>query len=231
MAAGRARVGQGMRVCDIGSGYGATAGMLVEKFGAEVTAMTISPAQHAFASARCGDAANPRHLLGDWLRNELPDAFFDAALAIESSEHMTDKATFFAQAHRVLRPGGRLVVCAWLSADAPNARTRRWLLEPICRAGRMAQMRTFSDYERLAETAGFAVESAEDRSREVARTWPVIVRTFALKLLRQPGYARYLFNAHARNRVFALTILRIHLAYRTGAMRYGVFTLRKKPAG
>ena len=36
-----------------------------------------------------------------------------------------------------------------------------------------------------------------------------------------------LFDRHARNRVFALTIFRIMLAYRTGAMRYGVFTFRK----
>ena len=225
--AGEARIGPGMRVCDIGSGYGATARMLAEECGAEVTAITISPAQHAFACARGGES-NPRYLLGDWLRNELPDAFFDAALAIESSEHMPDKAAFFAQAHRVLRPGGRLVVCAWLAADAPGPRARRWLLEPICREGRMPHLGTFADYERFAVAAGFAVEAVEDGSQQVARTWPRIVRTFAAKLLRQPEYTRFLFYAHARNRVFALTILRIHLAYHIGAMRYGVFTLRKR---
>ena len=228
MVAARARVGPGVRVCDIGSGYGATARMLAKEFGAAVTAITISPAQHAFAGARAGGESNPRHLLGDWLRNEWPDAFFDAALAIESSEHMRDKAAFFAQAHRILRPGGRLVVCAWLAADAPGARARRWLLEPICREGRMPHMGTFADYERLAVAAGLALEAVEDGSRKVARTWPLIVRTFAAQFLRQPARARFLFHAHARNRVFARTIFRIHLAYRTGAMRYGVFTLRKR---
>ena len=29
-----------------------------------------------------------------------------------------------------------------------------------------------------------------------------------------------------RNRIFALTVLRIALAYRLGAMRYGIFTAR-----
>src|SRR3978361_1598672 len=51
----------------------------------------------------------------DWLDNGLPDAAFDRAYAIESSEHMVDKARFFSEAWRVLKPGGRLVVCAWLS--------------------------------------------------------------------------------------------------------------------
>ena len=34
--------------------------------------------------------------------------------------------------------------------------------------------------------------------------------------------------AHAHNRIFALTILRIWIAYRIGAMRYGVFTFVKQ---
>ena len=49
LVAREARVRQGSRVCDIGCGYGATARMLAQELGAEVTAITISPAQHAFA--------------------------------------------------------------------------------------------------------------------------------------------------------------------------------------
>jgi tocopherol O-methyltransferase len=244
LVAREARIGEGTRVCDIGCGYGATARMLAAEFGAKVTAVTISPAQHAFASASSsfsdrrdededeekdeeGNAANPTYLLGDWLRNSLPDASFDAAIAIESSEHMPDKAAFFAQAFRVLRPGGRLVVCAWLSADAPTPRQQRWLLEPICREGRMPHMGTVAEYENLAGAAGFTCERMEDVTRQVAGTWPAIVRTFAARLVRRPRYICFLFDRHARNRVFALTILRIWLAYRTGAMRYAIFSFGK----
>ena len=48
-----------------------------------------------------------------------------------------------------------------------------------------------------------------------------------MKLLSQPAYVRFLFNRHARNRVFVLTILRIWLSYRCGSMRYGMFTFRR----
>ena len=229
LVAREARIARGQRVCDIGCGYGATARMLAAEIGADVTAITISPAQHAFAREHSAGAANPDYRLGDWLANDLSAASFDAALAIESSEHMPDLGAFFAQAHRVLRPGARLVVCAWLSADAPGPRAQRWLLEPICCEGRMAQMGTVADYERLARAAGFASERFEDVTRQVARTWPMIVRHFLLRLATRPSYARYLLNRHARNRVFALTIFRIMLAYRTGAMRYGVFTFQKEP--
>src|SRR5207253_9378503 len=43
--ADKARITRESRVCDAGCGYGATARMLVDNFGAQVTALTVSPAQ------------------------------------------------------------------------------------------------------------------------------------------------------------------------------------------
>ena len=230
LVAQEAVVGRGSSVCDIGCGYGATARMLADEWGALVTAITISPAQYDVACERNAGRTNPAFILGDWLANDLPTAAFDAAVAVESSEHMSDKAGFFAQAHRVLRPGGRLVVCAWLSREAPTFRQQRWLLEPICREGRMPHIGTESDYRGLAEAAGFCVERSQDLTREIARTWPMIVRRFVVNLARKPAYVRFLVNQHAHNRIFALTIVRLWIAFRTGAMRYGVFTLVKARA-
>jgi cyclopropane fatty-acyl-phospholipid synthase-like methyltransferase len=224
----------GQRVCDIGCGYGATARLLAAEWQLMVDAVTVSPAQHAFALTKRADPAdrNPEYHLGDWLANDLPSASFDAAIAIESSEHMPDLARFFQEACRVLKPDGRLVVCAWLSRENPSALERKWLLEPICREGRMPRMGTQSDYCRVAAEAGFACTQFENASRQVASTWPRIAWTFLGKMVWNPRYFRFLFNAHARNRVFALTIFRLWLAYRIGSMEYGIFTFvapRHKP--
>jgi tocopherol O-methyltransferase len=227
MVAREGAIEKGAQVCDIGCGYGATARLLAADYGAEVTALTISPAQNAFACERAGTDPNPKYLLADWMQNDLPSESFDVAIAIESSEHMPDLAGFFAQAHRVLRPSGRLVVCAWQSRENPTPRQQRWLLEPICREGRMPLMGAMGDYERLAREAGFTIERVQDLSRNVSSTWPRIAQTFAWKLLREPRYLRFLLNRHAHNRVFALTMFRIWLAYRTGAMHYGVLTARR----
>ena len=233
LAAREAAVGKGMRVVDIGCGYGATAQLLAGEFGAEVTGITISEAQHTIAQARSishsshpSYSSYPTYILGDWLKNSLPAESFDAALAIESSEHM-DKPGFFAQAWRVLRPGGRLVVTAWLSREAPSANQERWLIEPICREGRMPHLGTESDYRRMAGDAGFAVERFQDVTRQIARTWPTIVRVFFWNLVRKPAYIRFLFDPKSKNAIFGLTIVRLWIAFRTGAMRYGVFTFTK----
>lgn len=220
--AARGRVGRGTRVCDIGCGYGATARMLAADYGAEVTGVTVSPAQFQYAAAQ--PAPGVCVILDDWLHNTLEPARFDAAIAIESSEHMPDLGQFFRQASRVLVPGGRLVVCAWLAHPRASATERKLLLEPACREGRMAQLGLFSEYRRLFEDAGFKVEHEEDLSRQVKRTWPRCAARFATRLLREPRYLRFLVNRHRRNRVFALTIFRIWLAFETGALRYGILT-------
>jgi tocopherol O-methyltransferase len=227
LVANEARITAGSRVVDIGCGYGATACLLAADRGAQVTAITISQAQYKHAIQLAPDAEGPRFHLGDWLNNDLADDAFDAAIAIESSEHMPDKPGFFAQAHRVLRPGGRLVVCALLACHCPTENQERWLLEPICRESRMPALGSETDYRQFAKAAGFTVERVQDVTRHVARTWPMIFRIFLGKLASRPAYIRFLFNRHASNRIFALTIVRLWIAFRTGAIRYCVFTLRK----
>ena len=222
-----AAVTKSSRVVDIGCGYGATAQLLVDELGAEVTGFTISEAQYAIAQARAGGKGNPTFILGDWLTNTLPWDSFDAAIAIESSEHM-DKAAFFAQAQRVLRPGGRLVVNAWLSCESPTRHQERWLIEPICREGRMPHLGTETDYRQLAAKAGFRLEKFQDVTQQIARTWPMIVRVFLWNLLCKPSYIRFILDPKSKNAIFGLTIVRLWLAFRTGAMRYGVFTLVKE---
>lgn len=222
LVAERAAIAPGDRVCDVGCGYGGTSRVLAAKYGAEVVALTISPSQHAHASALDPNADNPVYLLRDWGDNGLPSDHFDVVISIESSEHMPDKPAFFAEVHRVLKPGGRFVVCAWLSKERPRPWAVRHLLEPICREGRLPGMGTADEYHALARAAGLNPVAFEDLSRRVKKTWPVCAGRVVKGLFREPEYRKFLFAGKSPDRIFALTVLRIWLAYETGNMRYGL---------
>lgn len=212
------------QVCvDIGCGYGSTARRLAVAREVRVTGFTLSTEQARYAAAHAAPDVDIQVL--DWLDNGLADASADAAWAIESSEHMVDKPRFFAEAHRVLSPGGRFVICAWLAETGASGWKVRHLLEPICREGRLPSMGTREEYEAMARQAGFTVTGYEDVSRRVARTWPICAGRLVKALFTDRGTRRLALGA--RNRVFVLSIPRLILAYRTGAMRYGIFTLTK----
>ena len=56
----------------------------------------------------------------------------------------------------------------------------------------------------------------------------MIVRVFLWNLLRKPAYIRFILDPKSKNAIFGFTIVRLWMAFRTGAMRYGVFTLVKE---
>ena len=227
VVAEEARVRAGSLVCDAGCGYGATARLLAREYAARVTALTISGAQHAYAAALEPEIENPTYLLRDWLKNDLPSGSFDAVIAIESTEHMPDLSAFFQEASRVLRPGGRLTICAWLTRESPRRAETRWLIGPICREGRLRAMENVAEYHRLGGEAGLHPQGVQDVSRRVKKTWPICAGRVVSGFLRNPAHRRFLLREGGPNRVFALTVFRIWLAYEIGAMRYGILTFAK----
>jgi len=227
VVAEQARVQPGDRVCDVGCGYGGTSRALAREYGAQVTALTVSRSQYEHALAVDPGATNPTYLLLDWLASGLKPACFDAVIAIESSEHMDDLESFFGQVAWVLKPAGRLIVCTWLSRENPRFWERRFLLEPICREGRLRGMGSASEYRGLARAAGLVPVCFQDVSRQVKRTWPICAWRVARCLLREPSYRQFLLRGKSSNKIFALTLLRIWVAYELGSMRYGILTAVK----
>ena len=214
----------GDEVVDVGAGYGGTARYLASRCGVRVTGYTVSAAQYGFAERHAVESV--RVVLQDWHANGLPDRSADAVLAIESTEHMIDLPLALAEMRRVLRPGGRVAICAWLAGEGAGPWERRWLLEPIVAASRLVTLAIPSEYRALLEAAGFADIRFEDLSAAVARTWTVCLRRVAWKLVSDWRYVRYLLNSRSEERGFLSAMFRIRAAYGCGAMRYGLFVGR-----
>jgi tocopherol O-methyltransferase len=218
-----ARIERGQSVCDVGCGYGATARRIARQYAADVVGLTVSRAQAEHAARAGGAPHAPRIVCRDWLENGLPSESYDAVIAIESSEHVADKGRFFAEAARVLRPGGRIVVCAWLSREDPDAWQRRLLLEPICREGRLASLATAPEYVDWLKGAGFVDVGWEDWSEQVRRTWAICAYRMVTAVATRRRYRSALLRGPEACRVFARCVLRIGAAYAVGAMKYGMF--------
>jgi tocopherol O-methyltransferase len=221
--------GAGTEVCDVGCGYGATAKILAERYGAQVTGMTISNAQWKYAQANNSVPGKTTFLLRDWYQNQMPDDRFDVVETVESLEHMPDLPTFFKECYRVMKPGGRLVAVAWMSSENPDPLAKRFLIDAITRESQIAGVRPESEFRAAALSAGFTNYQFHDYAQQVKRTWPLCAWRTVKGFFTKPHYRSFLFSSKNPNRIFALTLFRIWLAYELGVQRYGVFSADNPP--
>ena len=227
LVAQQAGMDTGVRVCDFGCGYGASAMIFARTYGAQVVGITVAKSQYEFAKSQSQGASDPRFFLCDGLDIRLQANSFDAVVAIESSEHLQDKPKFFPETFRLLRPGGRVVVAAWLSRDRPRSWESKYLLEPICAEGRLASMASAQEYLTMLIRAGFSEARFQDLTARVQKTWSICARRSLRAILTQPSLRSRLWDPGFSHRVFAKTVPRIWLAYKTGSMRYGLFSALK----
>ena len=102
------------RVLDAGCGIGGSTIWMAKTAGNQVTGITISDQQAAYArqhAERHGVAQLVNFEVADFCEMPFADGSFDVVWALESSCHALNKADFLREAYRVLRKGGRLVVC------------------------------------------------------------------------------------------------------------------------
>ncbi|MDD4915279.1 MAG: methyltransferase domain-containing protein [Methylococcales bacterium] len=102
------------RVLDAGCGIGGSSIWMARRHGNPVTGITISARQAEYArqhARRHGVADSTRFEVADFCATAFEDESFDVVWALESACHALNKADFLCEAFRLLRKGGRLVVC------------------------------------------------------------------------------------------------------------------------
>ena len=221
----RAGVPRGARVLDIGCGLGGSALWLAAQFDCEVTGITISPVQARMATAQAKTRGLTRrvqfqvHDVNLW---QPESASVDVIWIMESSEHFRDKARFFADCARALKPGGTLAVCAWLRRDGPLRQEEQELVNTIAEAMLSASLDSLSDYRRWMRDAGLTVTVAEDITRHVEPTWSHCSRIGA-----NPAVRFFLRFTSAPTQRFVRSFPLMKKAYATGAMAFGLFVAKR----
>jgi len=166
----------GSRVADFCAGLGGPARYYAHVYGAEVTAIELTPARAAGAKRLndlVGLADRVRVVQGDVVSTELPDGEMDAVVSQEAFLHLPDKASVLREARRILRPGGRLAFTD-LFRHAPLAATDADLLwEGMA----IQPVETLDGYRALLAAAGFTIVRLEDLTEDLR---PVLRQRFAM---------------------------------------------------
>lgn len=96
------------RILDVACGMGATTRHLLNYYNAaDVVGVNISEAQLARARQ---NAPGATFLAMDATNLQFEDASFDNVICVEAAFHFNTRDNFLSEAHRILKPGGRLVM-------------------------------------------------------------------------------------------------------------------------
>ena len=219
-----ARLEPGQRVLDVGCGTGAPACRLASEHGVEVLGITTSAVGVAAGRARAAESGlgGVTFELRDGTDNGLPDAGFDRVWVLESSHLMPDRAALVDECARVLRPGGRVVLCDIVRRrEIPflELRDRQREFAVLRTAFGAARMDTLDQYADLARRAGLVPEAPLDLT---AKTLPTFDRWQANAAAHRREVVDILGEENVDAFVESCDILRG--LWRDGTLGYGLFS-------
>jgi cyclopropane-fatty-acyl-phospholipid synthase len=176
LALGKCDLKPGMRLLDIGCGWGATARRAAEQYGARVTGLTLSRNQHRQASQRTADLPDVEIRLQGWEQFDEP---VDRIVSIGAFEHFRKSryAAFFEKCHRLLPADGRMLLHTIVLADPADLSKRgipvthelfaKFIGREIFPGGQLCTPQTVVQH---AQAAGFDVQRVHSLQPHYART-------------------------------------------------------------
>ncbi len=162
-----AALAPGMRVLDVGGGFGGPARTVASEFGCRVTTVDLTESYvraAAVLTARLGLSAHVTHRIADALDLPFDDESFDVVWTQNSGMNIADKAALYAGFHRVLRPGGLLAL------QEPMAGPVQPPIFPLmwARDAGGSFLRPPDEMRAVIEAAGFAARAWQDVTVEIA---------------------------------------------------------------
>jgi ubiquinone/menaquinone biosynthesis C-methylase UbiE len=150
---------------DVGSGIGGPARYIADRFGCRVTGIDLTDefcdvARHLTQMLGLEDRVAFEQ--GDALAMPFADASFDGAYSMNVSMNIADKAGFYREIHRVLRPGAWLVLVE--IAQGPNGSLD--YPTPWAQTAESSFLVTPSETGEVLEASGFTDLKSRDTAKE-----------------------------------------------------------------
>lgn len=176
----------GARVLDAGCGIGGSSVWLAREHRAKVVGIALGERQlwRASAYARMhGLSSQLSFVVADYTQTPFPAASFDFVWAQESLCHASDKGAFYAEAARLLRPGGRVIVAEFVrSGRHLSAETER-IVRVWLDGWAIPDLDTCAEHVASIERAGLEPATVSDVTINVL---PSLRRLFRLAWLGLP---------------------------------------------
>lgn len=164
----------GLDVLDVGCGTGAPARRLAQDFGVTVMGITTSEVGVAAARERNADVDGVHFEVRDGTDNGFKDGSFDRVWVLESAHLMRERTRLLSECVRVLRPGGRLVLCDLTrnrEISFTEVRDRRDDFATLRTAFGDAHFESVDFYAAHLADRGLTVEQADDLTDKTLPTF------------------------------------------------------------
>ncbi len=158
-----AQLKPGMRVADFCAGLGGPARYFARKYGVTVTGIELTPPRVTGAeelTRLVGLQGQVRVVEGDVMAVPLGDATQDVVLSQEAFLHIPDLRRTFAEAHRILVPGGRFAFTTWTAPQPLSPADRKLMWDGMAVQPIFTQAQTID----MLREVGFEAVTVDDVS-------------------------------------------------------------------
>ncbi len=219
-------------VLDAGCGVGGSAIWINSQFQCQAIGNTLVPEQAQLAkkfavAKKSSTGKTAKFIVNDFQIPAFKPNSFNVIWALESFDHSPDKGEWTRQMHRLLKPGGRLIIADGFQAMTAISIQQKNAYQGFLKGWAVPHLCSFEEMKRYGAEAGFDCAYEEDISKDIM---PHSRAIFRFGLLFIP--LRWLFfklrwtSSEKLGNAYAT-----YYQYQTlklGLWKYGVFLFRKK---